>query len=98
MKLKVPDKVVDILGTRIKIRYVKGLAANRSNLAETSFYHAIIDIDPDMALPLQFEGFVHECVEVWNNKMEWNLSHQMITQLETCIVQLLIDNMKRMVE
>ena len=70
MKLKVPDKFVDILGTRYRIRYVRGLAANRSNLAETSFYYTTINIDPDMSIQLQFEAFVHECVEAWNNKME----------------------------
>jgi len=98
MKLKVPDKFVHILGTRYPIKRVNGLTANRGNLAESSQYRGEISVDPDMPEALQFEAFVHECVETWDTKMEWNLPHPVITQLETCINQLLVDNIKGMIE
>jgi len=86
-------KSVNILGVKYKIKYKDIANKEGQNYAGYCINHtSTIVIDTHLSPQIEKSAIVHEIVEAWNNRLELELEHHKITQLETAIFQLLQDN------
>lgn len=74
--------------------YVKETAGHFSGdtLGEFHPTQSAILIDQSLEDQIKKSTLVHEIVEAWNWRYEWKLPHEIITQMEAAVYQLVIEN------
>ncbi len=86
--MKKLPKQIKILGKTYLVREVKSLA----DFGSTDFFNQDILIREDMSVDNKESVILHEVLEVINDSLDLNLTHQTLQSLEASLFQVYKDN------
>jgi len=81
-----------ITGQDYKISYNTAATRKEGRIGSCNYAYSEITIDPSFSADVQKIAMLHEILEALNTQHEYDLAHNIIASLSTCLYQVMKDN------